>query len=89
MKYKELLEKAKKYDINISKLAIAYEVESVFGEDMEGFEDACSLIYEAWLDSYATDIAGLTLALENLLEEEMSLDDITTDDIVYRYTEVA
>ena len=73
MRYIELLEQAKKENINITKLFIANEVDILLREaeiNEEMYEEVCANVYEYYLEidySSINDVAKIVCALYNNL----------------------
>ena len=79
MNYTETLALAKAQNIDISKLAIAYEVECCYAEGVKTprFEDICNAIYNLWLKTEHIEINTLVLALKDGIENQgCTLDDV-------------
>lgn len=73
MTYRETLNKAKLYEIEVLKLSVAFEVHCTFdGEELElteeQFEKACYLVERAYLKSEYLAIDSIARALINMLE---------------------
>ena len=68
MNYTELLNFAKANEINISKLAIANEVNCVFFDYKKYFETLCTMVYAMWLDTDSIGINALCNAILNFIK---------------------
>lgn len=72
MKYIELLALAKKHDINIVKLSIAYELECILNEqlDEEHFEELCEQVYDIYLSIDTYDVNLICRAVLDAFTDE-------------------
>ena len=79
MTYTEQLALARAHNINIAKLAIAYEVECCYeqGKDTPRFEDICQAVYNLWLKTEHIEVKTLVLALQDGIKTQgCTLDDV-------------
>ena len=79
MTYTEQLALARAHNINIAKLAIAYEVECCYeqGKDTPRFEDICQAVYNLWLKTEHIEVNTLVLALQDGIKTQgCTLDDV-------------
>ena len=85
MKYTELLKLAKKHKINILKLTIAYELESLLNEqlDEEPFNELCEQVYDIYLSTETYDVeiicATVLVALTDEEEREILINEYDED----------
>lgn len=72
MKYIELLALAKKHDINIVKLTIAYELECILAEELdeEQFEELCEQVYDIYLSIDTYDLNAVCKAVLDAFTDE-------------------
>ena len=66
--YKDLLEKAKRAEIDIFDLTIASETKAIFGEEKENFERLCWVMRELYLNTYHIALDTLGNALKYALK---------------------
>lgn len=79
MTYTEQLAQAKKINLDIGQIMIAYEVEGAFSLEHPQFEHICAIAYDYWLHSeYATD-SQIVWAIKTALESGLELEDLTHD----------
>lgn len=78
MTFKEQLELAKKNNIDISQLAIAYEVECTFdqGSERPDFNELCGAVWLLWFKTENLSIETLTKALKHTLDDGATLKDV-------------
>lgn len=81
MYYKEKLEKARKYDIDVISLDVANEVQCIFDIEMtdDEFELCCGLVEQAYLKSDHISVWACARALYDMItdeDNEMSIEEL-------------
>ena len=82
MNFRETLEKAREEHIDIIDLMVADEVNAIFDEEDERFEEMCGKVKTAYLKSEGIEVWQLVKALEYKLENGLELRDIDKWDLI-------
>ena len=82
MNFRETLEKAKELEISAIDLIVADEVNAIFDEEDERFEEMCSLVKTAYLKSENIEVWQLVKALEYKLEKGYKIRAIDKWDLI-------
>ena len=82
MNFRETLEKARDLEISAIDLIVADEVNAIFDEEDEHFEEMCGLVKTAYLKSENIEVWQLVKALENELKNGLELRDIKKWDLI-------
>ena len=75
MTFKECKDLVKKYNLDLNKCVVAYEVNQVLGNKINDYEKVCGYIYSCSLDT-ENSIGNLVIAFKDLLDDGYTEEEI-------------